>query len=180
MKKKLLYAAAIFIGLIALFAIFVAVQPADYKVVRTITINAPPEKCFEQINDFHNWNAWSPWVKLDPNAKYTYEGPTAGTGAIYKWVGNDQVGEGEMTILESVPGERIAMKLEFKKPFNDICDTDFAFKSEGTQTAVTWTMVGKKNFFAKAICLFTSIENMLGENFDEGLGKMKAVVETPK
>src|SRR5687767_7525874 len=94
----------ILIGVAALVLVFVAVvalRPADFRIERGATFAAPAPAVFTQVNDFHNWRAWSPWEKLDPALKRTYEGPSAGTGAIYAWVGNKNVGEGRMTITES-------------------------------------------------------------------------------
>jgi hypothetical protein len=138
---------------------------------------APPAAPFEQVNDFHKWQAWSPWDKIDPAMKRTYEGPEAGKGAIYKWVGNSEVGEGSMTITESKPNDLIKIKLVFVKPMEGDSDTEFTFKPEGDDTLVTWTMAGKRDFLKKAFCLFMSMDKMIGEKFDEGLAEMKKVVE---
>ena len=129
------------------------------------------------MNDFHNWEAWSPWAKLDPAAKATFEGPSTGTGAIFKWVGNKEVGEGSMTITESRPSDLIRIKLEFLRPFEATNSAEFTFKPEGNRTAVTWSMEGKNNFIAKAVCLFMNMDKMVGGQFEQGLAQMKAVVE---
>src|SRR3954465_7895908 len=119
------------VAIIAIFAVIVAFQPADYRVQRSATINAPPPVVFAQVNDFHNWEAWSPWAKLDPAAKNSFEGPPTGAGSIFRWSGNDKVGEGLMTILESQPSDHVKIKLEFIRPFADTANTDFAFKPQG-------------------------------------------------
>jgi hypothetical protein len=177
LKKSLLT----LVILLAIFAVIVALQPADYNVTRSIIINATPVKAFDNVNDFHRWNAWSPWAKLDPNMKATHEGSPSGKGAIYKWIGNDKVGEGKMTILDSLPADTVKIKLDFLKPFEDTAETTFTFKPENvqaTQTKVTWSMAGKKNFFAKAICLFTSMDKMLGPDFERGLANLKSTTES--
>ncbi len=129
------------------------------------------------MNDFHNWEAWSPWAKLDPAAKATFEGPSTGTGAIFKWAGNKEVGEGSMTITESRPSDLIRIKLEFLRPFEATNSAEFTFKPEGNRTGVTWSMEGKNNFIAKAVCLFMNMDKMVGGQFEQGLAQMKAVVE---
>jgi hypothetical protein len=58
------------------------------------------------------WEAWSPWAKLDPTAKSTLEGPSAGVGAVFAWSGNNQIGEGRMTITDSRPNELVRFRLE--------------------------------------------------------------------
>ena len=95
----------------------------------------PPAAVFAQVNDFHKWEAWNPWGKIDPAMKQAYEGAPAGTGAIYTWAGNKEVGEGRMTITESRPSDLIRVKLEFFKPFAATNTAEFTFKPEGNQTA---------------------------------------------
>jgi len=175
MLKKIFGAlAVIVVGLAAI----VALQPSDYRVTRSTTIAAPAPAVFQQVNDFRKWQAWNPWGKIDPAMKQTYEGAPAGTGAIYAWAGNDEVGEGRMTIVESRPNELVRIKLPFLKPFAATATTDFTFKPEGNQTAVTWSMAGEKNFTAKAVHLFMDMDKMIGGQFEKGLADMKAAAES--
>lgn len=162
-----------------MLVVIVALQPSDFRVTRSTTISAPPPAVFAQVNDFHKWQAWNPWGKIDPAMKQTYEGAPAGTGAIYTWSGNNEVGEGRMTITDSRPNELIRVKLEFFKPFAGTNTADFTFKPEGNQTLVTWSMFGEKNFMAKAIHLVMNMDKMIGGQFEKGLADMKSVVEAP-
>lgn len=159
------------------FIVVVLLQPPDFRIQRTATINAAPADVFAQVNNFHPWEAWSPWAKLDPAAKSTFEGPAAGVGAIFTWSGNNKVGEGRMTIEESRPSELIRIKLEFLRPFKATNTAEFTFKPEGSQTVVNWSMFGKYNFMSKAFCLFMNMDKMVGGDFEKGLANMKAVVE---
>jgi carbon monoxide dehydrogenase subunit G len=170
----------ILVGLIAVVVAFlgvVAVQPSHYHIERSATIAAPPAAVFPHVNDFHQWDAWSPWAKLDPDMKESFAGPAAGVGAIYAWTGNDKVGEGRMTLSASRPNESVDIKLEFIKPFASTCATAFTFKPQGDATAVTWTMDGENNFVAKAFCLFMNMDKTVGGDFEKGLAQMKAVAE---
>lgn len=173
LKKILLVLAA----LVVVFLIVVAFQPADFKVTRSTLISAPASAVFAQVNDFHRWEAWSPWAKMDPNMKTTYAGAPAGTGSIYSWVGNSQVGAGRMTIIESRPHELVRINFEFLKPFAVTNLADFTFKPQGGQTLVTWEMSGKKNFVSKSICMFMNMDKMVGGDFEKGLAKMKSLAE---
>jgi uncharacterized protein YndB with AHSA1/START domain len=168
----------VLLALVAGFAVVVALQPNDFRIVRSTTIAAPPSAVFSQVNNFHNWQGWSPWAKLDPDAKNTFEGPAEGQGAIFHWDGNDQVGAGSMTIIDSKPDELVRIKLDFEKPFKDTSTTEFTFKPDGDKTVVTWDMAGQQDFFRKAICLVMNMQKRIGEEFDKGLSTMKAVVET--
>ena len=174
MLKKILIALA---AIVVVFVAVVAMQPSEFRIARTATMSAPAPAVFAQVNDFHNWEAWSPWAKLDPAAKNSFEGPPAGTGAIFRWAGNNQVGEGSMTITESRPNELIRFNLEFLKPMAGTSTAEFTFKPEGDQTTVTWSMSGENNFIAKAICLFMNMDKMVGGKFEEGLAAMKSIVE---
>jgi hypothetical protein len=167
----------ILLAVVTVFVLIVAMQPSEFRVARSVTMSAPAPALFAQVNDFHRWEAWNPWGKIDPAIKQTYEGAPAGVGAIYSWVGNNQVGEGRMTITESRPNDLIRLKLEFYKPFAATNSAEFTFKPAGDQTAVTWSMTGNKNFMAKAIHLFVSMDKMIGGQFDKGLGSMRSLVE---
>ena len=177
-KKILLGIVIVVVVLVAVIAILAALQPSHYRIERSANINAPASVVFAQVNDFHKWEAWSPWAKIDPAMKQTYEGAPSGTGAIYTWAGNNQVGEGRMTITESHPSDLIKIKLEFIKPWSATNATDFAFKPQGNQTAVTWTMDGDNNFMGKAFGLFMNMDKMVGGDFEKGLAQMKSVAET--
>jgi hypothetical protein len=167
-------------ALIAIFCVVVAMQPAEFRITRSATMAAPTSTVFAQVNDFHNWVAWSPWEKLDPALKRNYQGQPMGTGAVYSWVGNKQVGEGRMTITESRPNEFIRLQLEFLKPFVATNTTEFTFQPQGNQTLMTWDMAGKNNCLFKAFGLLFNMQKIVGKQFEEGLSNLKAVVEGPK
>jgi hypothetical protein len=175
MLKKILLG---LVAVIALLAIVIATRPAEYTVVRKTTIQAAPEIAFARVNDFHRWIEWSPWDKLDPAMKRTFEGASTGAGALYGWTGNDQVGEGRMTIEESKLNELVRIKLEFIKPFPATSTTTFTFAQAGAGTEVTWQMVGQNNFISKAFSLFMDMDKMIGADFERGLASMKEGSET--
>ncbi|CAM2847972.1 SRPBCC family protein [Rariglobus hedericola] len=176
MLKKILLVAAV---LVTVFIVVVAMQPAEFRVARTTVIAASPATVFAKVNDLRTWQEFSPWAKIDPNAKATFAGPQTGTGSSFTWVGNSEVGEGTMTIVESRPHELIRFKLEFVKPFEGTNDAEFTFKPVDAQTEVTWSMSGKNNFFFKAVGLFIDCEKMIGPQFEEGLANLKALSEAP-
>lgn len=178
LKKAILAIVGIIVLVVVVFCVAAALQPADFRITRTAAINAPPEKVFEQVNDFHKWDAWSPWAKLDPAMKTMYGGAPAGVGSAYSWVGNDQVGEGTMAIAESHPYEHIKINLEFIKPFSAKNVTEFTFKPEGDKTNVTWTMSGTNNFVGKAFGMVMNMDKMVGGDFEKGLAQLKTVSES--
>jgi hypothetical protein len=177
-KKILLGLLAVVVVVIAALAIVVALQPSEVHISRSMAMEAPPDKVFEQVNNLHKSPDWSPFIKLDPKIKYSYEGPEAGEGAVYKWSGNDEVGEGSMTIIESKPNELVRMKLAFVRPMEDTAEALFTFQPEGEKVNVTWSMNGTNGFIEKAFCMFVDMDKMIGDKFEEGLASMKEIVES--
>lgn len=171
----------ILLALVVLLAILVAVismRPATYQVSRSTVIAAPGDVVFEHVNDFHHWVNWSPWDKMDPSMSKTFTGPASGKGSTYHWAGNDKVGEGEMKITESVPNQKVDIKLDFIKPFTSTAEVQFLVAPEGNGSKVTWLMNGHNNFMSKAMGLFMNMDKMIGDDFEKGLGNLKGIVET--
>jgi hypothetical protein len=164
-------------AVVVVFLVVVATRPGEFRIARSTRIAAPASAVFAQVNDFHNWQAWNPWGKIDPGMKQAYAGAPAGTGAVYTWQGNHEVGEGRMTIVESRPGELVRVALEFHKPFRATNTAEFTFVPRGEETVVTWSMAGQNNFVAKTVHMFVDMDRMIGGNFEKGLADMKSAVE---
>ena len=174
MLKKIAIAVA---AIVAAFLIYAATQPDTFRVQRTTSIKAPPEKVFALIEDFNQWRAWSPWEKLDPAMKRTMSGAEKGKGAVYAWDGDKNVGAGRMEIVEAAPPSRIAIQLDFLRPFASRNTAVFTLEPKGDATSVTWTMQGPSTYITKLIGIFVSMDSMIGKDFDAGLASMKAIAE---
>jgi hypothetical protein len=164
------------IAVVAVLSI-AATRPATFHVERSLSMTAPPEAVFAVLNDMHRFHEWSPWQKLDPAMKIKYEGPSSGPGASYSWVGNKDVGEGRMTILDATPSSSLTQKLEFIKPFEETCAVKFTIAPEGPGSRVTWGIDGNNNYMSKVMCLFVSMDAMMGKDFESGLSNLKQVAE---
>lgn len=164
-------------GLIALLLIAASTRSDKCHYERSLVINAPASAAFPYVNDLHKWQEMSPYVRFDLNARYTFSGPASGVGASMAWSGNNHIGEGRLTVAESIPCERVRMRLEFLRPFK--CDNVvvFTLKSSGAQTTVTWTMSGQVNFMGKLMSLFMNMDKMVGGQFEEGLANLKRLAE---
>lgn len=168
--------------LIALVVVVVAVlglaltRPDHFTVARSATIAAPPDRVFERINRLQSFNRWSPWVRMEPSVKLSYSGPEAGVGAGYTWRG-DKTGEGGMTIIESTAPTKVAMKLNFVKPFESENRVDFSIVPADGGSRVTWTMSGPMPFLSKLMTLFADMDKMVGPDFEQGLANLKADAE---
>ena len=174
----MLTAVVIVLAVLAVLLVVVASRPADFRIAReSAAIAAPPEVVFAQLNDFHRWSKWSPWEKLDPAMKKTFSGADAGAGAVYAWDGNKQAGAGRMTLTDSKPAERIAIKLEFFKPFAAQNDTEFLLEKAPAGVQVKWAMSGQRNFGMKAASLFMDLDKLVGGDFERGLAELKRVSE---
>jgi hypothetical protein len=170
-----------FLGLLVLILLVVAyaafTQPDEFRVERSVVVNAPAALVHPWIDDLHKTNEWSPWAELDPGMKHTYSGPTAGVGASHAWEGNDKVGSGSQTITESKPGELVRVKLEFLKPMQATNMVDYTLVPERNGTKVSWIMVGPMPLISKVMNTFMSLDKMIGPDFERGLNKLKALAE---
>lgn len=167
----------IILVLVAGLLAYAATRPNSFRVRRSTRIDAPPEKVFPLINDFHQWTAWSPWERMDPNLKRTYSGAEAGKGAIYEWQGNNKVGQGRMEIVDSFDPRKLLIQLDFLKPMKARNMTEFTLEPEGKSTDVHWEMYGASPFMMKLMGVFMPMDKMVGRDFERGLANMKATAE---
>jgi hypothetical protein len=168
------------IGVVVILAIIVglaAMKPDTFSVKRVASIKAPPEKIAALVADFHQWPSWSPWEQLDPNMKRTFSGAPSGKGAVYEWEGNKDVGKGRMEITEAASPLKTVIKLDFIQPFESHNVTEFTLLPQGETTTVSWNMSGPMPFMSKLITVFTSMDAMIGKDFEKGLSKLKTVAE---
>ena len=169
--------ALIVVVIVAAVLVFAATKPDTFRVERSIAIKAPPEKIFPLIDDFKRWDAWSPWEKKDPGMKRSYGALTSGKGAHYAWEGNGDVGQGSMDITESVAPSKVALKLDFIKPFEGHNGVEFTLVPAGEMTNVKWVMSGPAPFMSKVMQVFMNMDSMIGKDFEAGLASLKAAAE---
>lgn len=162
--------------LVALLA-FAATRPNTFRIERTTTIHAAPEKIFVLINDFHAWEKWSPWEKVDPAVKRTYNGAASGKGAVYEWSGNNDVGQGRMQIIESTPPSKITIMIDFIAPFAAHNTVEFKLLTLGDSTTVSQAMFGPSPYISKLMGVFFNMDKMIGQKYEEGFAALKALVE---
>jgi uncharacterized protein YndB with AHSA1/START domain len=174
MFKKIAIVVAV---LVAALLVFAATKPDTFRVQRAASIKAPPEKVFALLNDFQRWEAWSPWEKKDPTMKRTFSVVTSGKGAQYAWEGNKEVGQGRMEIAESIPPSKVAIKLDFVRPFEAHNTVEFTLDPKGDATNVTWAMQGDTPYLAKIIHVFIDMDKMVGKDFEAGLANLKTLAE---
>ncbi|MEQ1812920.1 MAG: SRPBCC family protein [Candidatus Nitrotoga sp.] len=157
--------------------IYAASRHDAFRIERSTDIQATPEKIFALINDFKQWEAWSPWEKIDPALKRTYSGPASGIGAVYAWQGNKNVGQGCMEIIEASPFSKVTIKLDLIAPFAAHNTVEFTLVKKGSTTKLTQAMYGSRSYISKLMGLFFSMEKMVGGKYEEGLANLKNIAE---
>lgn len=162
------------VALIAAILIYAATRPDTFRVERSARIQAPPERVFALIEDFRNWELWSPWEKRDPDLKRTYSGAAKGAGAAYAWEGNSKVGAGRMEIVNAVPSSHVAIKLDFIRPFEGHNVAEFSLEPDGAATNLIWSMHGPSSYMAKLMGLLFNMDRMIGKDFEAGLSNLEA------
>lgn len=156
-----------------------ATRPHRFRVQRAIDIQAPAPKVYALLQDFHEWQRWSPWEKLDPALQRKHSGATSGPGAVYAWHGNNKVGQGRMEIRQATAPTQLSIQLDFLKPFEAHNTADFVLEQRGDSTHVLWAIHGPQPFIAKLMGLFFDMDRMVGKDFETGLANLKAIAEQP-
>jgi len=167
---------AIVVIIAALLAL-AATKPDTFRIERSAIINTSPDKVFGLIEDFHRWNGWSPWEKLDPAMMRTFTGAASGKGAIYEWEGNKKVGKGRMEIADLESHSQIRIKLDFFSPFEAHNIAEFTLENRGNSVYLKWAMFGPASFAVKVMHLFMNMDKMVGKDFETGLANLKSLAE---
>jgi carbon monoxide dehydrogenase subunit G len=168
---------AIVIILLGVVLGIAASKPNEFTVRRTTRIRAAADRIFPQINDFHNWAAWSPFEKYDTTMTKSFSGASSGKGAVYEWEGNSKVGKGRMEITDASAPRRVVIKLDFMRPFRANNTAEFTLEPQGDSTDVTWSMRGGSVFIMKVMGVFMNMDTMIGRDFETGLANLKANAE---
>jgi uncharacterized protein YndB with AHSA1/START domain len=174
----LLKSLVVVVVVIAAVLLFAATKPNAFRIERSLTIAASPEKIFPLIDDFHHWSQWAPQDREDPTLTRTYSGAESGVGAISNWKGNGrETGQGRMTIERSKPNERVMVKVEWDKPMATVNTNWFILQPAGSGTKVTWTMEGPNLYMMKVMSVFIGMDRMMGKHFEDGLQNLKSAAE---
>lgn len=175
MFKKILIGLAL---LITAVMAYVAILPGDYRIARSVNIEAPVEVLFTYVNDLRKFQSWSPFAKADPSMNVVFEGPETGVGAAMAWEGDTgKSGQGRMTIVESTPN-LVRMSIEFQKPFNGASIADFTITPAAAGSTIEWATSGKSSYFPRLLDLFMNMDKMMGDLYQAGLMDLKNKAET--
>ena len=175
MLKTIVYSVVALVGAVLLYA---ATKPDTFHVQRSISIQAPPERIFAVLNDFHQSTAWSPYEKKDSAMKRAFSGPESGKGAVYQFEGNKEVGKGQLTIMDTTPSSKVVMALDMYEPFEGHNVVEYTLDAKGASTDVTWAIHGQQPYIGKVMSLVIDCDKMIGKDFEVGLANLKALSET--
>ncbi len=162
------------IGLLSAYAAF---QPSEFKISRELVINASPSELFPWINDTSKSNQWMPWSEIDPQVKFTTQGPVEGVGAMSTWESPGQMGTGQAVVVESVLNQSVKTKLNYTKPMEMEQLAEIVLTEVDGGTKVTWNVTGNNNFFGRFMCIFFNMDEMVGSNFLKGLNKLQSLTQ---
>lgn len=177
--KKFLKAIGILLLLLIAFVLIAGLFISKtYHFQKDITINAPKEKVWGLVNNFHGHDKWSPWKDGDPNVQISYEGEDGKEGAVYKWKGNKEVGSGEQTITKLEPMKRVNTHIHFIEPFDGEADAFITLDdAANNNTKVTWSFNSTYSYPMNTMQLFMNMDKMMDEAYSKGLGRLKNLAE---
>ncbi len=173
-----LYAVGSIAALMGLVVLIAVLRSSNFRIARSQLINASPHKLFPYINNLRKFQEWNPYRDKDPSARNEFSGPEAGPGAVFRWIGDANVGEGIMTIEKSVPDSAVHVDLEFLRPFPGHNAVAFTLEPQSDGTVVSWSMAGRYALVPKIVGLFISMDRMIGGDFEAGLTRLKTLAET--
>jgi hypothetical protein len=176
LKTILIIVAVLAVGVAGLVAYAAMTQPDSFRVQRAIAINAPPEKLVGILSDLRRGGDWSPYEKKDLAMKKTFSGPASGPGAKLEWDGNKDVGAGTLTVKDVTPS-KVTLNLNMTRPMTANNIVEYSLAPQGNATNMTWALHGPMPLISKVMCVFMSLDKMVGGDMERGLKDLKALAE---
>jgi uncharacterized protein YndB with AHSA1/START domain len=172
--KTLLKIIGIIILLVIVYAVIAMLAfSKEYHYEKSVVINAPKEKVWQHVGSLKAYNTWDPFSKEVKNITITYSGEGDRMGDSYHWKGDDS--EGEQSITEIAPNEKMVTKLHFIKPFEGDAKGTFILTPEGSGTKVTWMIDNELNTMMKI--MKPMMNSNMDKMFGQGLGDLKKLAE---
>jgi uncharacterized protein YndB with AHSA1/START domain len=165
------------VAVIVMALVFAAMKPDTLRIERSTVINAPPDKVYALIDDFHEWPRWAPQDREDASMKRTYSGAPTGVGAVSDWSGSGNTGKGRMEITGADASRQVVVTVDFAKPFVAHNVNTFTLAPEGNGTRVSWAMQGTNAYMMKVMSLLMNMDKMMGQHFESGLANLRAAAE---
>lgn len=166
-------------AIVVLIILLAAIAPKKYDVNRSIVINRPVNEVFSYLKFVKNQDYWSPWKERDPGMKQTFTGQDGTIGFISAWESDHkQVGSGEQEIKNITENEKIETELRFLKPWKSVSQAYIKTEDQGNNsTKVVWGFHGVSKPPMNIMMLFMNMDKAVGKDFEEGLAKLKTILE---
>lgn len=168
--------------LLIILLIWAAFIPGDCQYEKSISINAPVEKVWQNTNTLKAMDQWSPWNDLDPGMKKEWMGTTGQHGEKVCWDSkNKQAGKGCQE-LEKVDeaGKRIDTAIKFLTPYESEANAYVTVVPEGNGSKATWGFTSEIPYPFTLMKLFMNMEDAVGKDYQKGLSRLKTLSEKPQ
>ena len=171
----------IIVGVIAVLAVAFVIGglllPSGQYVERSAIVEADQAEVFVLVNDYREFNRWSPWAALDPDTKYEFSGPDTGVGAKMTWRSeNPNVGNGAQEIVASELNTMVRSKLTFEG-FDTASYATFTLEPANGGTRVTWAFdANLDTFLGRYMGLM--MDKWVGGDYERGLARLKELAES--
>lgn len=162
---------------VAMMLLFAATKPSTFHIEKSVTVQAPPEKVYALIADFHNWPQWAPQDREDPTMQRMYRGGASGPGAVSEWTSKGSAGAGQMTITAATASSKVDVVVDWKRPFKVRNAHRFTLTPAGSGTQLTWSAEGTNIYMMKVMEVFVGVNGLIGRHFEAGLGNLKKISE---
>ena len=175
MIKKIFSLLVLIIACVCLYA---STKPDYFTYQKEGIFSATPDKVFPYLNSFKLGNEWIPFGEEDPNMIKEYSGSDSGVGAKHHFSGNNEVGEGNLEILEVIPNQQVKINLSMLRPMAG--ENLVTYKLEpidSSKTKFIWSIEGNQPFIGKVFSIFIDCEKMMGGKFEKGISNLKKIVE---
>jgi effector-binding domain-containing protein len=154
--------------------------PNTTHLARSATIAAPACTVYAQLDNYRNFNKWSPWLQYDPDMQPVIEGPAYGVGARQSWT-SVEVGNGAQEIIEAKPCSTLKSKLVFADFADNRYLATFQLTPQGEATQIEWVFDGEfgGSVVNQVMSRYFSamVEKMLVADYDRGLTNLKQLTE---
>lgn len=162
-----------------IFLVIALFVDRNYSVERNVIINKPIAEVFDYVRYLKNQDNFSKWAMMDPEMQKWYRGTDGQPGFVSAWKSEKKnVGAGEQEILRIEEDKRIDYELRFLEPFESTQQAYITTTAiDSMQTRVAWRFNGHMAYPSNLMLLFMDFEEIVGDDFQTGLDKLKNELE---
>ncbi|MEY8760380.1 SRPBCC family protein [Chryseobacterium tongliaoense] len=168
-------------SILIVWLVAAALVSGECKYEKSISINAPAEKVWQNTNTLKAMDLWSPWNDLDPDMKKDWTGVTGQPGEKMCWNSkNDNAGKGCQKVKKvDASNKRIETQIKFLTPYESEANAYVTVVPEGNGSKATWGFTSIIPYPFTLMKLFMNMEDAIGKDYQKGLSKLKEISEKP-